>query len=54
LSRWRGKEIRLQATPVQEVLADGEEAGSTPIEVTVVPGAVGVIVPKTKDGPKSS
>jgi diacylglycerol kinase family enzyme len=28
------------------VLADGEDAGLTPVDVTVVPGAVGVLVPK--------
>lgn len=50
LSRWRGKTIHLEASPAQAVLADGEEAGSTPVDVTVVPGAVGVIVPKAAEG----
>lgn len=50
LSRWRGKEIHVEASPVEDVLADGEEAGSTPVDVTVVPGAVGVIVPKAAEG----
>jgi len=45
LSRWSGREIRVESTPVQAVLADGEDAGSTPVDVTVVPGAVGVLVP---------
>ncbi len=46
LSHWRGREIHVQANPAQTVLADGEEAGSTPISVSIVPGAIGVVVPK--------
>ena len=46
LNRWRGKEIRVEAKPVQVILADGEEAGSTPVSVTIVPAAVGVLVPR--------
>jgi len=45
LSRWSGREIRVESTPLQAVLADGEAAGSTPVDVTVVAGAVGVLVP---------
>jgi len=47
VSRWRGKEIHVEAKPGQAVLADGEEAGTTPVDVTVAPGAVGVLVPRT-------
>jgi len=50
LSRWRGKEIHVEASPAQAVLADGEDAGSTPVDVIVVPGAVGVVVPKAAGG----
>lgn len=50
LSRWRGTEIHVEASPAQAVLADGEDAGLTPVDVTVVPGAVGVVVPKAADG----
>jgi diacylglycerol kinase family enzyme len=50
LSRWRGKEIHVEADPAQAVLADGEEAGWTPLDVTIVPGALGVVVPKTAGG----
>jgi len=45
LSHWSGRRIRVEATPAQAVLTDGEDAGSTPFEVTVVPGAVAVLVP---------
>lgn len=46
LSRWAGTQIRVEAIPPQVVLADGEEAGSTPIDVTVLHKAVRVLVPK--------
>jgi diacylglycerol kinase (ATP) len=47
LSRWRGAVIHVESSPVLEVLADGEEAGRTPVDATIVPGALGVVVPKT-------
>jgi diacylglycerol kinase (ATP) len=46
LSRWRGKEIHIEARPKQAVISDGEDAGSTPVDIAVVPGAIGVLVPK--------
>jgi diacylglycerol kinase (ATP) len=49
LSRWSGREIRVEATPTQAVLADGEKAGSTPVTVKVMPGAIRVLVPKTAE-----
>jgi len=51
LSRWRGTTIRIESNPVQTVLADGEDAGQTPVDVTIVPGAVGIVVPKTASRP---
>lgn len=45
LNRWRGKEIHVETNPAQAVLADGEEAGWTPVDVSVVAGAVGVLIP---------
>jgi diacylglycerol kinase family enzyme len=47
MSRWRGKKIRVQSTPVQPVLNDGEDAEDTPVEVSVLPGAIGIVVPKS-------
>jgi diacylglycerol kinase family enzyme len=32
--------------PVQRVIADGEDAGRTPVEVSVAAGAIRVLVPK--------
>lgn len=46
LSRWSGTRIRVEATPPQAVLADGEDAGSTPVDVTVLRMAVPVLAPK--------
>ena len=46
LTRWRGKRIRVETRPQQPVLADGEDAGKTPVEASVVPGAIGILVPK--------
>ena len=46
LSRWRGKEIHVEANPQQTVLADGEEGGSTPVTASIVPCALGVVVPR--------
>ena len=50
LLRWRGKDIRVVATPRQSILIDGEEAGRTPVEVRVSPQALGVLVPKKTAG----
>lgn len=40
------KQIRITTTPVQEVEADGEDAGKTPIEISIAPQTVRVLVPK--------
>jgi diacylglycerol kinase family enzyme len=53
LSRWRGARIRVEANPRQRVLADGEDAGWSPIEATVAPGALGIVVPKVRALPDS-
>jgi diacylglycerol kinase family enzyme len=44
--RWRGTKIKVESTPVQTVLVDGEEAGKTPVEVSILPGALKVAVPR--------
>ena len=46
VSHWRGAEIHVESSPVQVALADGETAGRTPVDVTVAPGALGVVAPK--------
>ncbi len=50
LSRWRGKRIRIEARPERSVLADGEDAGTTPVKVDVHEGAIGVVVPRATVG----
>lgn len=42
---WRGKEITLQADPIQDVFIDGELGGQTPFTVTAMPEALQIVVP---------
>ena len=46
VSRWKGKRIRVESSPPQSVLADGEPIGMTPVEASATPGAITVVVPK--------
>ena len=41
----RGREIRVETDPVQPVQLDGEPGGETPFTVSVVPGAIRIMVP---------
>ena len=47
--RWRGTKIKVESTPAQSVLADGEDAGQTPVEVSILPGALKIAVPRTDE-----
>ena len=42
---WRGKEITLEADPVQDVWIDGEMGGQTPFTVSAMPRALEIVVP---------
>jgi diacylglycerol kinase family enzyme len=42
---WKGREIKLEADPVQEVWLDGELGGTTPFTIQVVPRALEIAVP---------
>lgn len=42
---WRGREIIMEADPVQTIWVDGELLGPTPLTITAVPGAVQIVVP---------
>ena len=42
---WRGREITLEADPIQDVWIDGESDGQTPFTTTVVPQALEIVVP---------
>jgi len=41
----QGKHIRIEADPPQPLWIDGEECGTTPADIQIVPAAVEVIVP---------
>jgi diacylglycerol kinase family enzyme len=43
---WRGKEIKLEADPVQDVWIDGEIGGKTPLITSAIPKALEIVVPK--------
>ena len=42
---WRGKEITIEADPVQDYWIDGELDGKTPFTVTAIPQALEIVVP---------
>jgi YegS/Rv2252/BmrU family lipid kinase len=41
---WQGREVRIDADPDQPVWTDGEFYGRTPVNATVIPGALKVVV----------
>ena len=43
---WRGKEISLEADPIQDVWIDGEPGGQTPFTVSAMPQALEIVVPE--------
>jgi len=43
--QWRGKEITLEADPIQDVWIDGELGGKTPFTVTAMHQALEIVVP---------
>ena len=45
LHYWRGRQISIESDPDRPVWADGEYIGRTPVEATVLPGALAVVVP---------
>jgi diacylglycerol kinase (ATP) len=45
LPHWQAEVVKIEADPVHGVEADGEALGSTPVEVSVVSGALKVLVP---------
>jgi diacylglycerol kinase (ATP) len=48
VEHWQGKEIRISSTPKQTVQCDGEILEERLVHITVIPGAVNVLVPKQK------
>jgi diacylglycerol kinase family enzyme len=45
VTRFRGREIRIEPLAPRRVQLDGEEAGFTPITASVIPGGLRVLVP---------
>ncbi len=43
---WQAQSIKIEADPVQPTQADGEMWGKSPVDISVNPGALNVIVPK--------
>lgn len=48
LTHWQAREVSVQAQPPADVECDGEILDATSLTVTVVPGAVNLICPKTE------
>jgi diacylglycerol kinase (ATP) len=48
LGYWQAREIRIEADPPQPMVLDGEDHGHTPVEITVLPGALPVLVPRAQ------
>ena len=43
---WRGREIKLEADPSQDIWIDGEIEGKTPFTTSVIPQALEIVVPE--------
>lgn len=48
---WQAERVRVEASPNQNVQADGESLGETPIEAYIIPGALKVLVPRQTELP---
>lgn len=46
VQHWQGKDIHVSSSPAQKVQCDGELLETMPLHVTVVPGAIQVLVPE--------
>lgn len=53
LMYWHGSHVKLEATPPLQVQVDGEVMGETPLELTVKPAAVRLLVPQSYTPPPS-
>jgi YegS/Rv2252/BmrU family lipid kinase len=47
---WQGKQLLIEADPPQPIQIDGEIVGTTPVEVTILPKAIRVLVPRSEHG----
>lgn len=46
VEHWQGKDIRVSSSPKQTVQCDGEVLEKSSFHITVIPGAINVLVPK--------
>ncbi len=46
LQHWQARRIRVESDPAQHVIVDGEPIDDTPVEATVLPQALRIIVPR--------
>jgi diacylglycerol kinase (ATP) len=46
----RGREVRVESDPVQPVQLDGEPGGETPFTVSIIPGAIQIMIPSRRRG----
>jgi diacylglycerol kinase (ATP) len=44
----RGREVRVESERVQPVQLDGEPGGETPFTATIVPGAIRIMIPRSR------
>lgn len=49
VKHWQGKDISVSSSPKQTVQCDGEVLETIPPRITIVPGAIKVLVPNKKD-----
>lgn len=45
VGHWRGKDIKIEAKPAQNIISDGENLGKVELHAKILPEAVGVLVP---------
>jgi diacylglycerol kinase family enzyme len=48
VEHWQGKEISVSSSPKQTVQCDGEVLERSSFHITVIPGAINILVPKEK------
>jgi diacylglycerol kinase family enzyme len=51
VKHWQGRNISVTARPEQTVQSDGEVLGTMPLHISVIPGAIRVVVPAEKAVP---
>ncbi|MFI5368186.1 MAG: diacylglycerol/lipid kinase family protein [Spirochaetia bacterium] len=50
VKHWQGRNISVTANPEQTVQSDGEVLGKIPLHISIIPGAIRILVPAEKAG----